>query len=86
LVTLMFFPLYLVSGVVLPIHALPDAALDYLTWNPVLHALEISRGLFFTGYQPLPQASSAFVVECALVSLAIGLSLYRVRRQRLLAS
>ena len=86
LVRIAFFPIYLISGVILPVQALPAEVLPWLLWNPVLHALEISRGLFFRGYTTVSDASAAFVFACALVALALGLSLYRVRRHRLLAT
>jgi capsular polysaccharide transport system permease protein len=60
--------------------------LPWLLWNPVLHALEVSRAFFFSGYRAVPEASSALVSASALIALALGLSLYRVRRHRLLAT
>jgi capsular polysaccharide transport system permease protein len=73
------------SGVVFPVHTLPADVLPWLLWNPVLHALEVSRGYYFNGYQPLAQASASVVGAFALLTLSLGLSLYRVRRQRLIA-
>ena len=58
---------------------------QYLLWNPVMHALEISRGLYFIGYRPTPHANAMFVAAFGLLALAFGLSLYRVRRERLVA-
>jgi capsular polysaccharide transport system permease protein len=84
LVRIVFFPLYLMSGVVFPLHTLPEDVLPWLLWNPVLHALEVSRGYYFNGYQPLAQASASVVGAFALLTLSLGLSLYRVRRQRLI--
>lgn len=85
LVRIAFFPLYLMSGVIFPIHTLPEELLQWLLWNPVLHALELSRGLYFSAYSPIPQASGAVVGAFGLLALGLGLSLYRVRRHRLLA-
>jgi capsular polysaccharide transport system permease protein len=85
LVRIAFFPLYLLSGVIFPVHTLPDELLQWLLWNPVLHALELSRGVYFSAYPPIPQASGAFVGAFGLLALGFGLSLYRVRRHRLLA-
>ncbi|MFZ2652305.1 MAG: ABC transporter permease [Burkholderiaceae bacterium] len=86
LVRIAFFPLYLLSGVIFPIQSLPGEVLSWLLWNPVLHALEVSRGFFFVGYRPVAEASGAYVAACAIVCTAFGLSLYRVRRQRLLTT
>jgi capsular polysaccharide transport system permease protein len=86
LIRMAFFPLYLASGVMLPIHALPSELLGWLLWNPLLHAIEISRGMFLSGYRPIPQISPQHVVSFAAVSVAFGLSLYRVQRHRLIAT
>ena len=85
LIRLLFFPLYMISCVVIPVHALPDAVLPWLLWNPLLHALEISRGLFMQGYQIIPQASALYVVACGLVLMVLGMSCYRVSRNSLVA-
>jgi capsular polysaccharide transport system permease protein len=85
LVRITFFPLYLVSGVVFPVNTLPSDVLPWLLWNPLLHALEVSRGYYFNAYQPLVQANASVVGAFALLTLGLGLSLYRVRRQRLIA-
>jgi capsular polysaccharide transport system permease protein len=85
LVRIVFFPLYLISGVVLPLHTLSSDVLPWLLWNPVAHALEVSRGLYFSAYHPIAQASASYVYAFALLALVCGLSLYRVRRHRLVA-
>lgn len=85
-IRIVFLPLYLMSGVIFPVSKLPAFVLPWLLWNPVLHAIELSRGYFFPQYHVLPQVSVRYVAICAIVALAVGLSLYRVRRHRLLAS
>lgn len=81
-----FMPLYLMSGIIFPVSALPPQVLPWLLWNPILHAIEISRGYFFEQYHVLPAISGAYVAAWAIGALVLGLSLYRVRRHRLLAS
>ncbi|AKJ26821.1 kpsM protein [Caldimonas brevitalea] len=81
-----FMPLYLLSGVIFPVSALPAFVLPWVLWNPVLHAVEISRGYFFPHYRTLPQVSALYVIVWGVAALAVGVSLYRVRRHRLLAS
>ncbi len=85
LIRLLFFPLYMISCVVIPVHALPEAVLPWLLWNPLLHALEISRGMFMKGYQVIPQASGLYVAVFGVASLAFGMSCYRVKRNDLVA-
>ncbi len=81
-----YLPLYLISGVIFPVKVLPPEALDWLLWNPLLHLMECMRGYFFAQYQPIPQASLSFASAVALVTLAVGVALYRLRRHRLLAT
>lgn len=83
LVRLAFWPLYLLSCVILPVQSLPPDVRKWLLWNPILHALELLRGFYFSGYRPLPEASLGYVALVALLMLAGGLSLYRVRRHHL---
>jgi capsular polysaccharide transport system permease protein len=85
LIRLLFFPLYMISCVVIPVHALPDAVLPWLLWNPLLHALEISRGMFMKGYEVIPQASGLYVVVFGLLAMVSGMGLYRVSRNDLVA-
>lgn len=85
-IRLAYLPLYLISGVIFPLQALPPGVLDWLTWNPLLHLIERLRGFYFDQYVVLPEASLGFAAEWALVTLAVGMGLYRLRRHRLLAT
>ena len=86
LVGLVFAPLYLLSGVIFPLHGLPQEWVDWLLLNPVLHLIELSRHDFVAHYRLLDGVSLAYPAAWALVLCALGMSLYRVNRQRLLAS
>jgi len=79
------FPLYLLSGVLLPISTLPPQLHPYLLWNPLLHIVELSRGAFFTSYHPLGGANYEYPIAWMVCALALGMMLYRQRRIRLLA-
>ena len=85
IIRLAFFPMYILSGVIFPVHAIPAEFLPMLLWNPVLHFIELSRGYFFAQYPVLPGISAAYVGAWAIGTLALALSLYRVRRLRLIA-
>ncbi len=86
LIGLVFLPLYLVSGIIFPISAVPSELLPWLLWNPVLHAIEILRGHFFPQYRVLPDVSTTYVLAFSLLVLALAMGLYRLRRQSLLAT
>ena len=81
-----YFPLYLISGVMFPVAALPQTALDYLSWNPLLHLLEMQRSHFFASYRPVDLANLAYPGGLSLVLLALALGLYRMRHRRLIAT
>lgn len=85
-VRLLFMPLYFVSGVMFPLHSMPADFLPWLLWNPLLHLIEIHRGDFVEHYRVIEKVNLAYPATAALVTLALGLALYRVRRYRLLSS
>jgi capsular polysaccharide transport system permease protein len=85
LVRIAFLPLYLLSGIIFPIAAIPREYLPILLWNPLVHAIELMRGAFFGQYRVLPDISLLVVGMTALVLLFFGLAWYRNKRRELLA-
>lgn len=85
LVRIAFMPLYLISGIIFPIHNLPNDIIDWLSWNPLMHIVELSRGYFASEYPVVDQVSVSYPLFVSVIALTLGLSLYRVRRRRLLA-
>lgn len=85
-IRLAYLPLYLISGIIFPAGAFPQEVRDWFTWNPVLHLMEQIRGDFFNDYQPVPETSLSYAAAVSLVILAVAIALYRVRRNRLLAT
>lgn len=86
MVGMLFFPLYILSGVIFPLHTLPEKYLQWLLWNPVLHLIDLSRTYFLPNYEPLPGVNLAYPGACALVTAALGMSMYRVYRHRLIST
>lgn len=82
-VQILYMPLYFISGVMFPLSMVPPDLLPWLSWNPVLHFVELARGAFFPGYQMSPEISWGFVLMVTLVSLFVGLFLYYFRRTRM---
>ncbi len=70
-------PLYLVSGVVFPLAAVPQPYRDWLLYNPVAHGLEAARLAFTDHYHAVPELSTDYLYACALVSVFFGLALHR---------
>lgn len=49
---ILMLPLYLISGVILPLAAIPQPYLDLLLLNPIAHGLELARAGFFPTTTP----------------------------------
>jgi capsular polysaccharide transport system permease protein len=81
-----FMPLYFMTGVIFPIHLLPQEYLDWLLLNPMLHLVELSRHSFMPQYRPVDGVNILYPLGCTLLVFAIGLANYRVKRLRLVAS
>lgn len=84
-IRILFLPLYLLSGILFPVSRLPAEYHDLLLWNPVLHAVELSREAFFRGYASVSGVSLVFVAEVTVVLLFAGIVAYRLRRLELVA-
>jgi len=76
-------PLYLLSGVVLPISNLPPSVQAYLIWNPLLHLVELTRWAYFPSFHPLWEINFEYPLAWTFVVVGIGFSLYRLRRLEL---
>ena len=74
---LVMMPMYLVSGVILPLSAVPQPYRDWLMLNPVAHGLEAARLGFAPHYHAVPGLSVAYMYGFALVAIFLGLALHR---------
>jgi len=84
-IRLLFLPLYLLSGVIVPPWRLPEQMLSWLTWNPLLHLVDLIRAAVFPHYPHTPQISLSYVIECVLVAWFISMAIYRGRHRRMVA-
>lgn len=78
-------PLYFISCVMFPLHAIPKDYWPYLLWNPIVHVIELSRESVVSGYIS-DGASLSYLMFCALASLFLGMALYRTREEAMLTS
>jgi capsular polysaccharide transport system permease protein len=78
------FPLYITSGVLIPVNSFPATVIPILLWNPLLHMVELSRWAFFPTYNPLMGVNVEYPLMWGLVMLFLGVSLFFVNRQRLM--
>lgn len=69
-------PLYFISGIMFPLHAIPKQYWSLILWNPIIHAVELSRESVVPGYVS-EGVSLGYLSICALASIFIGLTCYR---------
>lgn len=69
-------PLYLISGVVLPIAQIPLPYREWLMYNPLSHGLEAARHSFAPYYQVAPETSITYLYIFALAAIFLGLTLH----------
>ena len=81
---IIMMPMYLISGIMLPITVIPQPYRDWLLWNPILHGVELVRIGFFSHYHTV-DVSFGYLYLWALISIALGLLLYRGLETRLVA-
>lgn len=75
----MFLPLYFISGVLFPITRFSDDIVWWFAFNPILHLVELSRVAALDGYEPTKYMSLAYPFWMALITIFLGLMLYRMR-------
>jgi capsular polysaccharide transport system permease protein len=78
-------PLYFASGIFFSLDMVPPEYRPYLLWNPVLHATELSREAFFASFETAG-GSWLYLSLAAVVSLSLGLAMYRRTALRLVTT
>ena len=79
---LLMMPLYLISGVIVPVSTIPLPYRDWLLWNPLVHGLELVRLGFFPNYHTV-DVNFTYLYAWVLCSLVLGMALYRGLETRL---
>ncbi len=77
LINYVMTPLYLVSGVILPLSSVPQPYRDWLILNPVAHGVEAARLGFSPYYHVVPELNISYIYGFSLVSIFLGLALQR---------
>lgn len=78
-------PLWFISGVFVSLSALPQWLRPFVSWNPVLQAIEITRYSFTIEYNIDKNLISLnYLWSCALLSLCFGLCVYSFNEKKLL--
>lgn len=77
IIQMAMMPLYLISGVIFPLSAVPEPYRGWLMLNPVAHGVEAARLGFAPNYHVTPELSLAYLYGSGLGVLFVGLALYR---------
>lgn len=75
-VDFIMMPMYLISGVMVPVTTIPEPYLDWLLYNPVVHGLEATRLAFSPYYHAVQGLDLYYLHGVSLVTLFFGLALH----------
>ncbi|WP_288130910.1 ABC transporter permease [Microbulbifer sp.] len=78
-------PLYFISGVFFSLEQVPEEYHGYLSWNPLLHMIELTREGLFASYHGM-FANLPYLAASSLSVLAFGLVVYRSQWRDLVRS
>lgn len=80
---LLYFPIYITSGIFYPIWRLPNEHLSLMAWNPYVEVVNNIRLATFENYPVMPDLHSGYPLRFSLILLLIAMAIYRLRRQEL---
>jgi capsular polysaccharide transport system permease protein len=78
-------PLFWFSGLMYPTSHLPLTYRNLLVYNPIVHAVELTRAGYFRGYRA-DHVGVGYPLMCITVLAFVGLTLERVARRHLVLS
>jgi capsular polysaccharide transport system permease protein len=78
-------PMFFMSGIFFCATMIPTQYWYLFDWNPIFHAIELSRDAFFSAYTT-PIGSWAYLSSVALVCFATGLATFKLSQQRFISS
>ena len=71
------------SGIFFATFELPEYTRPFVTWNPILHAVELFRYSMNNDY-PIPDISLGYLISCSMLLTGFSLILYRTNESLLL--
>jgi capsular polysaccharide transport system permease protein len=71
------------SGIFFATFELPEYTRPFVTWNPILHAVELFRYSMNNQY-PIPDISLSYLIWCSIILFGFSLILYRTNESLLL--
>ncbi|MCC5824589.1 ABC transporter permease [Alkalimonas sp.] len=85
IIRMMMFPLYFLSGVIIPVQLMPHSVQQVLIYNPILHALESMRYGFFPAYRSIHGIELMYPMALSLGMILLGLMLQVRLKTKLMA-
>lgn len=84
-IKMIMFPLYFLSGVIIPVQFMPHSVQQVLIYNPILHAIESMRFGFFSSYRSVHGIELMYPLAIALSLILLGLMLHIRLKTKLMA-
>lgn len=84
-IKILFMPLYFLSCVIAPLWVIPPGVREWMWWNPFLHIIDGIRESTFVNYPSISGVDPIYAAWLALVALFIGVTCYRLRKEKLQA-
>ena len=84
-ITILFTILYFTSGIVFPIHVVPEPYFSYLLYNPFIHNIELMRHAFAPNY-PADHIDIMYFLKWMFVVNFVGLLLYKYAERDMIRS
>lgn len=81
--TILFMPLYFLSGAIMPITIIPMPYQKWIMYNPIAHGVELCRYAFLDYYRIIPNTSLPYLFLWDLILLFMGMILYKLFETRL---
>jgi len=85
LVGMVMQPMFFISGIFFCATMIPPQYWYLLDWNPIFHAIELSRDAYFSSYIT-PVGSWLYLGVSALVSFSLGLATFHLCRMRFITT
>ncbi len=76
-------PLFFISAVFFSLQDIPTEFWNYLDWNPILHAIELSRSAAYSNY-PVLGVSSVYLISFTIITALFSLIVYKLSWKRML--
>lgn len=83
IINFIMMPLMMMSGVIFPLNMVPLPYQAWLMWNPLAHAIEVTRLGFASYYHATPGLNLNYGYFCGLTLVFFGIALFRRFNQRL---